>query len=239
MAALTGDLSLAHIATTHALTTLRSHVRSDYSTVHLAVFDPSKPGAIKAKLTHQGYNDESCWTRGQAWAMLGFVQCYKWVKDSQFLDVALHLSRYWIKRLPENGVVPWDFDAEQQNGPSEPRDSSATLIGAYALLLIHEVLKGDGRAAVAGEVAEFLDVALKSINGIISTCLSPEASFRKENGSERAEVDLGQGPESIVMHATINNYEHAQRRWADTGLVYADYYLLLIGNTLLDMGLVQ
>jgi hypothetical protein len=44
--------------------------------------------------------------------------------------------------------------------------------------------------------------------------------------------------DSILNGATINNYEFAPRRWADHGLVYADYYFMLFGNLLLDMGLV-
>ncbi|GME36327.1 Unsaturated glucuronyl hydrolase [Neofusicoccum parvum] len=236
--ALTGDLSLAHIATTHALTTLRSHIRPDDSTVHLVVFDPSPPAdgaaaGVKAKHTHQGYADSSCWSRGQAWAMLGFIQCHRRVGEPRFLDAALRLSRYWVDRLPPDGVVPWDFDAP---AAAEPRDSSAALVGAYALLLVYEALGGTGELARG-----LLDAALRSVRGVVETCLAPEASFGREGGVGRAEgeVDLGEGPESVVVHATINNYEHAQRRWADTGLVYADYYFLLIGNKLLDMGLVK
>jgi len=43
--------------------------------------------------------------------------------------------------------------------------------------------------------------------------------------------------DSILEHATINNYEFAHERIADHGLVYADYYFLLVGNKLLDMGI--
>jgi hypothetical protein len=49
-------------------------------------------------------------------------------------------------------------------------------------------------------------------------------------------VDLG-GHDTILLHATINNYEFAPRRWADRGLVYADYYFILFGNKLLELGL--
>ncbi|KAI8574938.1 hypothetical protein K450DRAFT_264022 [Umbelopsis ramanniana AG] len=42
---------------------------------------------------------------------------------------------------------------------------------------------------------------------------------------------------TILDHATVNNYEHANHRIADHGLVYADYYFLEVGNRLIDMGL--
>ncbi|RAL08830.1 glycoside hydrolase family 88 protein [Aspergillus homomorphus CBS 101889] len=45
--------------------------------------------------------------------------------------------------------------------------------------------------------------------------------------------------ETILNGATINNYEYAPRRWANHGLVYADYYFMLFGNMLLNLGLVE
>lgn len=169
--------------------------------------------------------------------MLGFAQCYGRVREPRFLAAALALSRYWVARMPPDGVVPWDFDAAAERGPGEPRDSSATLVAANALLLLYETLKEEGREDAEG----FLDAAVKSVEGIVETCLAPlAASGKKCNGlAGEPGVDSGPGWESIVMHATISNYEHALKRSADTGLVYADYYFLLVGNKLLEMGLVQ
>lgn len=85
-----GHGRLAEIACMHARTLLRSHLRpvsvssgqertgfrgQVYSTCHVANLDP-KTGVLKARLTAQGYADESTWARGQAWAILGFAQTY-------------------------------------------------------------------------------------------------------------------------------------------------------------------
>lgn len=43
--------------------------------------------------------------------------------------------------------------------------------------------------------------------------------------------------DSILEHATINDYEFAHERIADHGLVYADYYFLEVGNRLCELGL--
>jgi hypothetical protein len=64
---------------------------------------------------------------------------------------------------------------------------------------------------------------------------SVEHGVSKESGE--LEVDMGAGEETILRGATINNYELAPRRWADHGLCYADYYFLVVGNKLLDMGI--
>jgi hypothetical protein len=43
--------------------------------------------------------------------------------------------------------------------------------------------------------------------------------------------------DSILEHATINDYKSAHERIADYGLVYADYYFLEVGKRLYKLGL--
>lgn len=58
----TSNQKLIDIATSHAHAVLKSIVRSDNSTFHVANYDP-KTGAIKQQMTHQGYSDDSTWSR--------------------------------------------------------------------------------------------------------------------------------------------------------------------------------
>jgi hypothetical protein len=139
------------------------------------------------------------------------------------LEASQKLAEYFVSHLPEDNVPYWDFDAPKPG----PRDTSAALVAAYGLILLHEESKTNE--------SNYLEDALKIISGVLSMSLAPPARFaRTLNGEEK--VDLG-GPETIVLNATINNYEFAPRRWADHGLVYADYYFLLIGNKLAHMGM--
>ncbi|KAJ7846304.1 Six-hairpin glycosidase-like protein, partial [Mycena leptocephala] len=86
-------------------------------------------------------------------------------------------------------------------------DSSATACAACGLLMIHRAL-----------------------------CAAHPIPGGADTLTTAAPVDLGPGGwETILQHATINNYEYAPRRWADHGLVYADYYFLEFGNRLLEM----
>ncbi|CBF74936.1 hypothetical protein AN3991.2 [Aspergillus nidulans FGSC A4] len=106
-----GESKLAHIATTHAKTVMRSLLRHEsrpgnyggyplhlYSTYHVVNFDP-KTGDVKAHRTAQGYAKESTWARGQAWGITGFAQTYKWTTEREFLEVACGLAEYFIHRL--------------------------------------------------------------------------------------------------------------------------------------------
>ncbi|KAH7146155.1 Six-hairpin glycosidase-like protein, partial [Dactylonectria macrodidyma] len=71
----TSDQRLANVATKHVNTTLRNHVRKNYSTYHLVNYD-ARDGSVRNRLTCQGYANESTWDRGQAWALYGFASVY-------------------------------------------------------------------------------------------------------------------------------------------------------------------
>lgn len=103
---------LRDIATSHAATLLRTHLRPEptgsasddtyrgqwYSTYHVANLDPVT-GSIKQQFTAQGYTDSSTWARGQAWGILGYAQTYMWTKDRKFLQASCGLAEYLLHRL--------------------------------------------------------------------------------------------------------------------------------------------
>jgi len=229
-----------NIAISHARTTQKEHIRPDNSTFHVVNFDQTT-GAVKAKMTNQGYSDSSCWARGQAWAILGFAQTYNWTHDISFLKTCRDCADYFLHHLPRDGVPLWDFSAPVT--PETPTDTSAAVIACYGMILLHEAL------TVLGQQSPYLKGALHILNGVCTSKMSPAAQFHTEKTevasvehgvskeSGPLNVDMGEGPETVLLGATINNYEFAPRQWADHGLVYADYYFLLVGNKLLDMGI--
>ncbi|KAF8861878.1 glycoside hydrolase family 88 protein [Acephala macrosclerotiorum] len=222
----TGEKRLIDIATTHAKTVLKSVVREDWSTFHLVNFD-AKTGEVKARLTNQGYKDWSTWSRGQAWAILGFSQTYIWTKDQTFLDAAVSLADYFLHRLETSThaspYVPlWDFDASVEDPPI--RDTSAGMIAANGLLLLYQAMHGEGGST------RFLSSAIRVTKETIELSLSQErASFADV---EEPKFD------AILRNATACKNEDSLRRYWDHGLVYADYYFLELGNNFIRMGLV-
>jgi len=111
-AAQTGEQKLADIATTHASTLLKTHLRPEdvksmandgyqgrlYSTCHVANITPQS-GDLKWRWTAQGYANNSTWARGQAWAILGYTQAYSWTKNEGFLEAACGTAEYFLHRL--------------------------------------------------------------------------------------------------------------------------------------------
>lgn len=251
---------LYQIAATHARTTQASHIRKDYSTTHLVVFDPKTASpSVKSRLTNQGYADNSTWARGQAWAIAGFAQTYHWTRDDSFLETAQQCADYFLNHLPANRIPPWDFLAPNDaSSPEQPPDTSAALIAVYGMLLIHEAHMQNGT-----EDSKYFAAALDILSAVCSLHMSPATRFTTQTTevativegdaslgatSDRVmdlvqvitEVRQGQSvAETIVGGATINNYEFAPRRWANHGLVYADYYFLLVGNKLLELDVVS
>lgn len=84
------------IAYKHSMQTIKEFIRKDFSTVHMIDFDLNT-GKIIRKITVQGYSKESCWSRGQAWAIYGFTLAYKATKDKIFLKTAEKLADYFLK----------------------------------------------------------------------------------------------------------------------------------------------
>lgn len=131
----TDDKDLEEIAVTHANTTMVNHFRKDYSTFHVVEYDPSN-GEILKKRTHQGYQDNSMWARGQTWAIYGYTMMFRETGDTKYLDQAEKAADIFISRLPDDDIPYWDFDAP--NIPDEPKDASAAAIASSALLELYQ-----------------------------------------------------------------------------------------------------
>lgn len=132
-----------------------------------------------------------------------------------------------MSRYPHAYVPLWDFDAPVPNG--QPiRDSSAGMIAANGLLLLHQILGPDSK---------YLDSALRIAADTIALCQATDPAKLVISADSKIQAE-GVSFDSILRHATANNNEHAIMRYWDHGLVYADYYFLEFGNKLLRMGMV-
>jgi len=192
-----GNKELYDIATKHAETTMKYHFREDGSSYHVAVYDTIDGHFIKG-VTHQGYADDTMWARGQAWAIYGFTMVYRETKDKKFLRFAEKVTDIYLKRLSEDYVPYWDFDAP--NIPDEPKDASAASIVASALLELSQ-LEDDPVKAV--------DYRNAAVNMLI-TLSSNEYQSREKNSAFLLR-SVGHKPNGSEINASIN---------------YADYYYI-------------
>lgn len=133
---ITGDDKYFNAAYSHVKQASKYIVRDNYSTYHTFYMDV-ETGEPKFGKTAQGYSDNSCWARGQAWGIYGFTLSYRYTGDESLLQVASHLANYFLDHLPEDKICYWDLDFT--SGPEE-RDSSAAAIAACGLLALSKEL---------------------------------------------------------------------------------------------------
>ena len=192
----TGDSVYYNIANTHARTTIKNHFRDNYSSYHVIDYD-TITGDVLHKHTHQGYNHESAWSRGQAWGLYGYTMCYRETKLPEFLSQAENIANYIFTNptMPEDMVAYWDFDTP--GIPNEPRDASAAAVMACAMYELS--MYNPEKAAL---YKKWADTIVESLSK-----------------NYRAQLDGDRG--FLLLHSTgAHNFER------DVPLVYADYYFL-------------
>lgn len=194
---ISGDSTFHKIAVKHANTTLKNHFRPDNSSVHVVVYDTIS-GVVKDKVTHQGFDAESVWSRGQGWGIYGFTMCYRYTKDPAYLAQAEASTKFFLNHpnLPQDGIPYWDL--KDPAIPNAVRDVSAASIIASALL----ELSTYSAKSEYGSYAEQVMKKLKSTEYILDSTV--DAPF-------------------ILNHSTGN---WPKKDEIDEPIVYGDYYFL-------------
>jgi hypothetical protein len=160
------ERGLAHLRSTAEFSVYYGADRDTYDargrTAHECIFNPND-GAFRCPSSQQGYSGFTTWTRGLAWAMLGFAEELEFIAtvsdaelkpfggrrdiESLLLKAATATCDFYIANTPTDGVPYWDTGApglakmgDYLDRPAdpfndfEPVDSSAAAIAAQALL---------------------------------------------------------------------------------------------------------
>lgn len=197
----TGDSGFTDIALAHADTIMKYIVRKDFSTFHQFNFDPMTGTPING-CTGQGYSDDSCWSRGQSWAIYGFSQTYLNTGNVKYLETAKNCAYYFIDHLSPCGLPLWDFSCTDK--PFRPYDASAASVALSGLLNIDYCINDEK----IKHGIEFI------YNGLIKHCSA---------------MDI-EDWESLLLHACVGPAYHAENDNllinpnVDCPIIYADYY---------------
>ena len=202
-----GNKLLYDLAVTHAKTTMQNHFRPDGSCYHVAVYDTISGDFVKG-VTHQGYSDDSMWSRGQSWAIYGYTMVYRYTRNKMFLDFAQKVTDIYIKRLKETSddLIPlWDIPRGVKGAP---KDVSAACVVADALLELQQYVGGE-----KGE--EYKQFAIQS--------LAQLSTDKYQSGKKNV---------AFLMHSTGH---HPAGSEIDASIIYADYYYLEALNRAQDI----
>ena len=107
------DPRYLRIATDHANTAMKYFIRPDGSAKHIVEFNP-ETGEYVCSHGGQGYAHGSSWTRGQGWALYGFMISYIHTGKQEYLDTAKKVAHYCMACIPESGLIPVDFRQPEQ-----------------------------------------------------------------------------------------------------------------------------
>ena len=127
-----GDDRFKQVAIAHADMSMIDHVREDGSVAHIVEHDRDT-GNLMCTHGGQGCGVGSSWSRGQAWALYGFILSYIHTKEERYLDTAKRVAHYFIANVCDDWLPRVDFRA-----PSQPvyYDSTAGAIAACGLIEI-------------------------------------------------------------------------------------------------------
>lgn len=206
---LTGDKSFYDIAVSHANVTMKNHFRDDYSSFHVVDYDPVT-GAVRSRVTHQGYSDDSFWSRGQGWALYGYTMCYRYTHDLRYLEQAKNVAKFLfsLKNMPEDGIFYWDM--KDPAIPDAPRDASSAALVASAFY----ELQGYVDAELGRQYKAYAD---KIVNSLIDHYQAP----------------VGSNQGFLLLHSTGHKPGNSE---IDVPINYADYFYMeaLLRKALLD-----
>ncbi len=166
---------LDHAKTTASCNIYYGEDRDSYDirgrTAHESIFN-LKDGSYRCPNSQQGYSPFSTWTRGLAWAILGFAEQLEFLRhlrvtrstcEPAFLRPALATADFYLAHCCADGIPMWDTGAPNLHrlGPYsgrrsnpfnqwEPVDSSAAAIAAQGLLRLGNYLAAIGDRKSAG-----------------------------------------------------------------------------------------
>ena len=132
----TKDPRFRYAGMKHADKAISSHVRGDGSVRHIAVHDADSGERI-GESGGQGYGAGSGWSRGQAWAIYGFVLSFLHTGKEAYLNTAKQAAHYFIANVCGDWLPKCDF-----RSPEEPLyyDCSAGLCAACGMLEIAKIV---------------------------------------------------------------------------------------------------
>ncbi|MFY0654964.1 MAG: glycoside hydrolase family 88 protein [Cyclobacteriaceae bacterium] len=172
------EIDLLDRAMVHGMTTAKYAVyygegRDSYDVwgrvAHESVFNLND-GNYRCPNAQQGFSGFTTWTRGLAWAMVGYAEFLEYLIDNNidvegiadiketFFKAAKATCDFYIDNTSSDGIPYWDTGAPQihklgdyqssaadPNNPYEPVDSSAAAIGAAGLLRLGKLLEGSDK----------------------------------------------------------------------------------------------
>ncbi|MBR2466821.1 MAG: glycoside hydrolase family 88 protein [Clostridia bacterium] len=175
-----GDDRFKRVAMAHADMAIMDHLREDGSVVHIAEHD-RETGEVVQTFGGQGSAVGSSWSRGQAWALYGFVISYIHTGEERYLNAAKQVANYFIANCCDDWLPRVDFRA-----PEEPvmYDTTAGACAACGLIELAKILPEN-------EGGMYMNGAVNMLRAMEEKCCNfdPSNDHMLDYGTVRFPVD--------------------------------------------------
>ena len=155
-----GDDRFSQVAQLHADTTMKYAIRKDGSAAHVIVYDVQNGGVLEYP-AGQGAFSGSAWSRGQAWAIYGFTNCFIHTGRKEYLETAEKAAKYFISHFEEGKAPLVDFCAPERD---DLRDTTAGAAAAAGMIELANCVSGEE------EKAYYLENAVKILEALEKYC---------------------------------------------------------------------
>ncbi len=164
----TGEQKYIDAANAQCEITNRCLLRADGSSYHHYQFD-TKTFEPKFGLTYQGRCDESTWSRGHSWGIMGYPIAYAYTGNKEYIDIHKDITYYFLNHLQSDFLPNWDFD---YTSDCDQRDSSAAAISVCGMLEMIRHLPD-----TASQKSIFKNASARILESLIDNCTKYSEDF--------------------------------------------------------------
>lgn len=174
-------------------------IREDGSTHENVVINYDTGEFVMMVPTLLGYSDESCWSRGQSWAIAGSMWAYEHTRNPRYLGLIDKLFGYWWDKVGAD-IPKWDFD---DPAPNAPLDTSAAAVVASAL----------ARLAVLDPMPEEVKPYVERLEPMLESLCKHMTPFNNQDDR----------PMGMLVDGCMNGVKGVADRHE---LIWGDFYLM-------------
>lgn len=197
-----GIVDYTKIGIKHFNSSLKTVIREDGTTFHTYYYDKQTGKPLYGK-TRQGYSDESCWARGQAWGIYGIGLTWKYHQNNLNLNpntikIYYKVVNQFLNNLGfDDQIAYWDLIFNDDI--NHVRDSSASAISVCGLLEMDKHLKNDNNQKIY----------TKAAHCILRSLINKYAVYELKPGAP------------LLYHGV---YSWHTQRGVDEGNIWGDYF---------------
>lgn len=152
---------------------IRDFLRDDGSTVEFIEYHETEDRILR-EFTLLGVHDESCWSRGQAWAISGFLRGWTDFGEDRYRTAGKRAFDYWRNHCGNN-APPWDF--EDADGPVDTSSSAIVIEQLARMSVAHSGSEAETFTRHLDPMIEALNEHMRATGRLVDGCFNKPRDY--------------------------------------------------------------